>query len=149
MNIVCIGGGPAGLYFSLLAKKRHPDWNIRIFERNPPTDTWGFGVVFSDDTMGGFRDADPETYEAFAAKFNHWDDIHVHYKGEVITSTGHGFAGMDRLTFLGILEDRATDLGVTIEHDREILTLAELPDADLIVSSEGVKSFIRREHGDR
>ncbi|MDP6518054.1 MAG: FAD-dependent monooxygenase, partial [Alphaproteobacteria bacterium] len=148
MNIVCVGGGPAGLYFSLLAKKRHPDWNIHIFERNPPNDTWGFGIVFSDDTMSGFRDADPETYEAFAENFNHWDDIHIHYKGEAITSTGHGFAGMDRLTFLQILENRASELGVTIEHNREILTLAELPDADLIVSCEGVKSFIRREHGD-
>lgn len=148
MNIVCVGGGPGALYFSLLAKKAHPDWRIRVFERNPADVTWGFGVVFSDETMSGFRDADPDTYEAITASFVHWDDIDIHYQGDVIASRGHGFAGMQRLKLLQILEARAKALGVEVVHDVDIKSLDEFADADLIVAADGVNSFIRRSRQD-
>ncbi len=143
MNIVCIGGGPGSLYFSLLAKKRFPDWRVRVFERNPRDVTWGFGVVFSDDTMEGFRGNDEATYQAITDSFVHWDDIDVHYQGQVLSSSGHGFAGMQRLKLLQILEARARELGVEVTHDAEIGDLADFADADLIVAGDGVGSFIR------
>ncbi len=148
MNIVCVGGGPGALYFSLLAKKAHPDWRIRVLERNPADVTWGFGVVFSDETMSGFRDADPETFDAITASFVHWDDIDVHYQGDVVTSRGHGFAGMQRLKLLQILEARAKALGVEVIHDVDIKNLDDFADADLIVAADGVNSFIRRARAD-
>jgi len=149
MNIVCIGGGPASLYFSALAKKAHPGWDISVYERNPRDVTWGFGVVFSDETMEGFRDADEETYRAITDSFVHWDDIDIHFKGEVIRSTGHGFAGMQRLKLLQILEARARDLGVSITHDVEIDDLDAFADADLIVAGDGIASFIRSRFEDK
>ena len=143
MNIVCIGGGPGSLYFSILAKKARPDWRIAVLERQPPDVTWGFGVVFSDETMEGFRDADRPTYEAITASFVHWDDIAIHFRGEVVTSTGHGFAGMRRLTLLQILESRARELGVEIHHDTEVRSLEDVAGADLIVAGDGINSFVR------
>ena len=111
MKVVCIGGGPASLYFSLLAKKTNPDWQINIYEQNPANVTWGFGVVFSDETMENFKDADFESYKAITDSFVHWDDIDVFHKGHMVKSSGHGFAGMQRLKLLQILEKRAVDLG--------------------------------------
>ncbi|MCP5368784.1 MAG: bifunctional salicylyl-CoA 5-hydroxylase/oxidoreductase [Hyphomicrobiales bacterium] len=148
MKIVCIGGGPASLYFSLLAKKAHPDWDVTIYERNPADVTWGFGVVFSDETMDGFKDADEPTYTAITDSFVHWDDIDIYFKGEKITSGGHGFAGMQRLRLLQIIEARARELGVVIEHDREITSMDQIPEADLIVAGDGIASFIRDAHAD-
>jgi len=146
MNIVCIGGGPGSLYFSILAKKQNPDWNVRVFERNPPDVTWGFGVVFSDDTMEGFKEADEPTYRAITDSFIHWDDIDVHFKGEVLTSTGHGFAGMQRLRLLQILESRARDVGVEVTHNSDIDSLEAFQDADLIIAGDGINSFIRDQY---
>lgn len=143
MNIVCIGGGPGSLYFSLLAKKRFPDWRVRIFERNPPDVTWGFGVVFSDDTMEGFRENDEFTYQAITQSFVHWDAIDIHYRGEVLRSGGHGFAGMQRLKLLQILEARARELGVEIAHNVQITGLESFADADLIVAGDGINSVVR------
>ena len=117
MDVVCIGGGPASLYFSILAKKANPDWNIKIFEQNPDNVTWGFGVVFSDETMENFKEADYDTYKAITDSFEHWDDIDVFHEGTKVTSKGHGFAGMQRLKLLQILESRASQLGVKIHHD--------------------------------
>ena len=93
MKITCVGGGPASLYFCILAKKKNPDWQITIYEQNPDKVTWGFGVVFSDETMENFKHADFETYRDITESFVHWDDIDVFHKGEKITSSGHGFAG--------------------------------------------------------
>src|SRR5271154_7104132 len=90
-NIVCLGGGPAGLYFSILAKRRNPAWNITVVERNRSDSTFGWGVVFSDKTMDGFRDSDPETHATILKAFHHWDEIDVFFKGRKITSGGHGF----------------------------------------------------------
>jgi len=145
MKIRCIGGGPAALYFSLLAKKAHPDWDVRLFERNPANVTWGFGVVFSDETMESFREADAPSYQAISDAFVHWDDIHIFFKGEKFVSTGHGFAGMQRLRLLQIIEARARELGVEIRHDTDITSLAQFRDADLIVAADGINSFIRRQ----
>ena len=146
MNITCIGGGPGSLYFSILAKKQHPDWHVRVFERNPPDMTWGFGVVFSDDTMEGFREDDEPTYRAITDSFVHWDDIDVHFKGEVLSSTGHGFAGMQRLRLLQILEARAREVGVEVTHNADITDLDRFSDADLIVAGDGINSFIRDQY---
>src|SRR6266568_6497179 len=96
VKVVCVGGGPAGLYFSLLMKKADPAHDITVVERNRADDTFGFGVVFSDATLEHFAEADPESYAAITSNFAHWDDIDIHYRGEVLTSTGHGFAGIPR-----------------------------------------------------
>ena len=146
MRIVSIGGGPAGLYFGILMKKADPRHDITIIERNRADDTFGFGVVFSDATMRHFRDADAETYDAIAQSFAHWDDIDIHYKGTVLTSTGHGFAGMSRRKMLNILQDRAADLGVRLEFQKEVADLAPYKDADLILAADGVNSAIRAAH---
>ncbi len=148
MKIVCVGGGPAALYFSLLVKKAHPEWSLRVLERGPPNVTWGFGVVFSDETMSGFRDADPETYAAITDAFVHWDDIDIHYGETVTTSTGHGFAGMQRLTLLQILKQRAAQLGVEIIHNADVTSLDAFAEADLIVAGDGINSFIRTQHAE-
>ena len=148
MKIACIGGGPASLYFSLLAKKSHPDWDVTVYEQNPDNVTWGFGVVFSDETMENFKDADYETYKAITDSFVHWDDIDVFHKGQKITSSGHGFAGMQRLKLLQILEARAKELGVTMVHDVIVDSLDDHQDADLIVAGDGIASFIRDQHVD-
>jgi len=148
MKIRCIGGGPAALYFSLLVKKAHPDWDVRLFERNPANVTWGFGVVFSDETMDGFREADETSYREIIDAFVHWDDIHIFFGGEKFVSTGHGFAGMQRLRLLQIIEARARALGVEIQHDADITSLDAYRDADLIVAADGINSFIRRQYAD-
>ena len=143
MKITCVGGGPASLYFCILAKKNNPDWQITIYEQNPDKVTWGFGVVFSDETMENFKHADFETYRDITESFVHWDDIDVFHKGEKITSSGHGFAGMQRLKLLQILEARAKELGVVILHDVVIDSIEKYKDSDLIVAGDGVTSFIR------
>ena len=148
MNIVCIGGGPASLYFSLLAKKTNPDWRVNIYEQNPANATWGFGVVFSDETMDNFQQADFESYKAITDSFVHWDDIDVFHKGQKITSAGHGFSGMQRLQLLQILERRASRRGVDIEHDIIIDSIEEYKDADLIVAGNGITSFVRDLYSD-
>ena len=148
MKIVCIGGGPASLYFSLLAKKNNPEWQINIYEQNPDNVTWGFGVVFSDETMDNFKGADFKSYKAITDSFVHWDDIDVFHKGQKITSSGHGFAGMQRLKLLQILEARAIELGVEIEHDVIIDSIEPYKDADLIIAGNGITSFIRDLYSD-
>jgi anthraniloyl-CoA monooxygenase len=149
MKIVSIGGGPAGLYLAILMKKADPAHDITIVERNKPGDTFGFGVVFSDETLGNFAEADPESYAAITAAFAHWTDIDIHFKGQVVTSTGHGFSGMARVKLLDILSKRAESLGVRIVHEREVKDVAEFPDADLILAADGVNSAIRAKHADR
>ena len=104
MRIAVIGGGPGGLYFAALARQLAPDDEITVWERNAPDDTFGFGVVFSDETLGGIEHADPAIYQAMEREFARWDDIDVHIKGERITSGGHGFAAMNRRRLLQILQ---------------------------------------------
>ncbi|MDZ7810804.1 MAG: hypothetical protein U5L11_12720 [Arhodomonas sp.] len=102
-----------GLYFALLAKKRWPDWDITVYERNAPDSTFGFGVVFSDETLGFLDDYDNPSYEAIRRSFAYWDDVHVHYQGQVLKSGGNGFCGCSRLTLLQILQQRCRELGVS------------------------------------
>ncbi|MGH7276067.1 MAG: FAD-dependent monooxygenase, partial [Candidatus Rokuibacteriota bacterium] len=148
MKIVSIGGGPAGLYFALLMKKADPAHDVTVVERNRADDTFGFGVVFSDATLEGFEEADRETYEEITRSFAHWDDIDIHYRGEVLSSTGHGFSGMSRQLLLDILQRRCAGLGVTLEFQKEASDLAAYPDADLILAADGVNSFVRSRYAE-
>src|SRR6516225_7905678 len=114
MRVTCVGGGPAGLYFSILAKQRFPAWSVRVVERNRPLDTFGWGVVFSDATLENLRAADEPTHRAITQAFAHWDDIEVNFAGHAITSGGHGFCGIARRRLLEILQSRAAELGVEL-----------------------------------
>ena len=149
LRIVCIGGGPGGLYFALLMKRANPRHRITVLERNRPGDTFGFGVVFSDATMAGIATADSEAYAAISRHLVHWDDIAVYYGGEVLTSTGHGFSGMSRRTLLHVLEEHAASAGVELQFEREVTTLDGFGDADLIVGADGANSTVRRLLPDR
>jgi anthraniloyl-CoA monooxygenase len=148
MRIVCVGGGPAGLYLALLMKKADPGHDVTVLERNRPDDTFGFGVVFSDATLDRFAGADPETHDAIVRSFAHWDDVDVHYQGQVLTSTGHGFAGMARQRLLDILQRRCADLGVRLRFQSEVTDLSAWGDADLIVAADGVNSAVRTRYAE-
>jgi anthraniloyl-CoA monooxygenase len=148
MNIVVVGGGPAGLYVAALAKKARPDWRVRVFERNRPDDTFGWGVVFSDQTLGRLRQADRDSYDAIEASFAHWDDIDVFVRGRRIRSSGHGFCGIARRRLLAILQERAAALGVELAYQTEIADDAGFDDADLIVAADGINSRIRAKYAD-
>ncbi|MGE0280428.1 MAG: bifunctional salicylyl-CoA 5-hydroxylase/oxidoreductase [Rhizobiaceae bacterium] len=148
MRIVCIGGGPAGLYFALLMKKQHPAHHVTVVERNRPFDTFGWGVVFSDATMQSMRQWDPQTAATIEDAFNHWDDIELVFKGRKIRTTGHGFVGIGRKKMLNILQERCIELGVELVFETEVQGDEEFPDADLIISSDGVNSRIRHKYAD-
>ena len=148
MKLVSIGGGPAGLYFALLMKKADPAHDVLVVERNRAGDTFGFGVVFSDATLENFAEADRETHEAITRSFAHWDDVDIHYRGEVLTSTGHGFSGMSRQRLLDILQRRCLTLGVRLEFQKEVSDLAAHADADLVLAADGVNSVIRSRYAE-
>ncbi len=144
VRIAVIGGGPGGLYFAALAKQLNPHHEITVWERNAADDTFGFGVVFSDETLGGIEHADPTVHAAMQAEFARWDDIDVHFAGQVITSGGHGFAAMSRRRLLEILQDRCRALGI------DVLFSTEAPDVDelsasygVVVASDGLNSRVR------
>ena len=142
-RIVCMGGGPAGLYSAILFKKALPGASVEIFERNRPEDTFGWGVVFSDKTMGNFLEADAPSHARIVDEFYHWDDIDVHFKGKTIRSGGHGFAGISRRVLLNILQKRAASLGVRQTFQHELEDTEQFDDADLIVIAEGANSKAR------
>ena len=143
MKIVCIGGGPAGLYFALLMKKLGPHHDITVVERNKPYDTFGWGVVFSDQTLDNMRQWDPETASQVQQAFNHWDDIELHFKQRVIRSGGHGFVGIGRKKLLNILQARCEQLGVKLAFEQDADSDLDYPDADLIIASDGINSRVR------
>ena len=149
MRIAVIGGGPAGLYFSALTKSLFPEYDITIYERNAPDDTFGFGVVFSDETLGGIEHADEEVAAAMARQFARWDDIDVDFKGEVHTSSGQGFAAMSRKELLRILQERCQELGVTI-HFRTVAPDVEKlrRTHDLVLAADGLNSAVRKRYAE-
>ncbi len=146
MKIVCIGGGPAGLYFALLMKQADPAHDITVVERNKPYDTFGWGVVFSDATLENMRQCDPTTASAIEQAFVHWDDIELDFRGRTIRSGGHGFIGIGRKRLLNILQARCEALGVTLRFETEVDSDADFPDADLVIASDGINSKIRTKY---
>lgn len=144
MKITCIGGGPAGLYFAISMKLRDPSHEITVLERNRPDDTFGWGVVFSDQTLQNLQENDPISAAHIQDNFAHWDDIDVHFKGETITSGGHGFSGIARQRLLHLLQTRAKDLGVEKKFQVEIDSLDPYRDSDLIIGSDGLNSRVRQ-----
>jgi anthraniloyl-CoA monooxygenase len=150
MKVDIIGGGPAGLYFAILMKKSWPDTRITVFERNRPEDTFGFGVVFSDETLDNFEQHDRETYRALRGHFAYWDDIEINFRGTQHRIGGNGFCGCSRTTLLKILNRRARSLGVELEFQREITDIGELADsADLVIGADGINSRVRQTFADR
>ena len=145
MRITCIGGGPAGLYFALLMKRQNPAHEVTVLERNRAGDTFGWGVVFSDQTLAALREADPQTAEQILQSFNHWDDIAVHIDGRTMVSGGHGFCGIGRRKLLDILRDRCEQLGVAIRYETEVVDDADI-DADLIIAADGLNSRLRQKY---
>jgi anthraniloyl-CoA monooxygenase len=144
MKIACIGGGPAGLYFAISMKLRDPAHQIEVFERNAPGVTFGWGVVFSDQTVENLTANDPQSAQVIADEFAHWDDIDVHIHGQTITSSGHGFIGIGRKRLLEILQDRARELGVVLHFNAECDPAdAKWRDYDLVIASDGANSRFR------
>lgn len=146
MKAVSIGGGPAGLFFSLLLKKQDPRHEVTVYERNQLDDTFGFGVVFSDATEAALEHADSEVIAAMGARCHRWDDIEIHYKGNVLTSTGHRFSGLSRKTLLSILTARCREVGVQLCFGRDLTDPETLKDADIILAADGVNSAIRERY---
>ena len=148
MKVTVVGGGPAGLYFSLLLKKSQPTSEVTVYERNPEGATYGWGVVFSDRTLTSFREADYKTYTQITDNFIIWDSIDISYRDEVLRCGGQVFSGISRRVLLGLLHARCEELGVNIEHEREIDDPSSL-DGDLIVAADGVRSVLREAHAER
>jgi anthraniloyl-CoA monooxygenase len=150
MKLNIVGGGPAGLYFAILMKKSWPDTRITVFERNRPEDTFGFGVVFSDETLDNFEQHDRETYRALRGHFAYWDDIEINFRGTTHRIGGNGFCGCSRTTLLKILNRRARSLGVELKFQREITDIGALTRAaDLVVGADGINSRVRRTFANR
>ena len=143
MRAVCLGGGPAGLYFAISLKLRDPAHDVVVIERNRSDDTFGWGVVLSDETLDNLKANDPESAELIRSDFVYWDDIAVHYRNSIATSTGHGFCGIGRKQLLTILQDRARVLGVDLQFETEAQNLEAYRDFDLIVGADGVNSRVR------
>lgn len=147
MRIACLGGGPAGLYFALLMKQSNPAHEITVVDRNAADNTFGWGIVFSDKTMEGFRAEDPQVVAEIEANFRHWDDIDVHFKGRKITSGGHGFCGIARLKLQEIFQKRCAELGVKMIWGQEFKDPDEYAqEYDLVVGADGVFSTVRGKH---
>lgn len=151
MKILIVGGGPSGLYFGILMKRADPEHQVVVLERNRADDTFGFGVVFSDATIAEVEGADSDTYRAVTDHFVHWDDIDVHYRGELLRSTGHGFSGMSRQKLLTELQEQATALGIEIRFETEFDGLGgdTTSGYDLIVGADGANSSVRDQLADR
>jgi anthraniloyl-CoA monooxygenase len=146
MRILCLGGGPAGLYFALLMKLQNPAHRVTVVERNRPFDTFGWGVVLSDQTLGNLRAADPVSAQLIGDAFNHWDDVEMFFKGSSVRSGGHGFCGIGRKRLLNILQERCIGLGVELVFETDVQddqATASQYQADLVIASDGLNSRIR------
>lgn len=150
LSICCLGGGPASLYFSILMKKANPAHDITVFERGDRDSTWGFGVVFSDETLQGFMEADAASYQRIVEQFAYWDGIDTTIHGKTINSQGHGFCGMSRLKLLNAFHDRCDELGVNLQFNTDIASVDELntDDYDLVVAGDGITSILREAYQD-
>ncbi|MCE9637526.1 MAG: bifunctional salicylyl-CoA 5-hydroxylase/oxidoreductase [Planctomycetes bacterium] len=147
MRIVSIGGGPSGLFSAILFRKAFADAEIVVYERNRPDDTFGWGVVFSEETLGNIRDADPESYAEIEREFAYWDDIETWIGGRCVTSTGHGFCGLSRKRLLQILHARCRALGVDLRFETDVPDSDALrAEADLVIAADGVNSGVRAKH---
>ena len=149
MRIAVVGGGPAGLYFAILMKKADPAHEVTVVERNAPDATFGWGVVFSEETLGSLRDADYRSYVDITDAFARWNTVDIRYAGRLIRSRGHVFSGVSRKVLLGILQRRASELDVELRFHTEVDELGDLADADLIVAADGVNSVLRARHSER
>ncbi len=151
MRIVCLGGGPAGLYFALLMKLQDPTHVITVVERNRPFDTFGWGVVLSDQTLGNLRTADPVSAQLIGDAFNHWDDVEMFFKGQSVRSGGHGFCGIGRKKLLNILQGRCIELGVDLVFEADVQddqAIAAQYNADLLIACDGLNSRVRTRHAE-
>ncbi|MBN8642686.1 MAG: bifunctional salicylyl-CoA 5-hydroxylase/oxidoreductase [Flavobacteriales bacterium] len=146
MKIAVIGGGPGGLYFSILTKKAMPHCQIDVYERNKPDDSFGFGVVFSDETLGEFLKRDMQSYELIRSEFAYWDDIIVARDGQSVNIAGNGFCGCSRKTLLKLLHQRCREEGVNLHFEQNIDDLSQYKDADMILASDGIGSGIRSQY---
>lgn len=146
MKITVIGGGPGGLYFSILTKKAMPHCQIDIYERNKPDDSFGFGVVFSDETLGEFLKRDMKSYELIRSKFAYWDDIVIARDGESVTIAGNGFCGCSRKTLLQLLQQRCVEEGVNLHFEQNVVDLSQFSDSDIILATDGISSAIRTQY---
>ena len=144
MKILVAGAGPAGLYFSYLAKRQHPGWQVRVVEQNPPDSTFGFGVVFSDRALEFLRADDPHTYDAITPQMEIWTDLRVEHRGTPIVIDGIGFASIGRLKFLQLMQRRLASVGVAAEFQKAISSTEELKGYDLVVAADGANSFVRK-----
>jgi anthraniloyl-CoA monooxygenase len=147
-RIECIGGGPAGLYFAILMRRNFPHVSVSVHERNRADDTFGWGVVFSDETLTNFEQADPESMAAIRREFATWGDIDTFVGGTCVRSTGHGFCGMSRRRLLELLHDRARDLGVRLTFQKEFDAREPLPPVDLVLAADGIHSALRERFAD-
>ena len=144
MKVACIGGGPSGLYFAISMKLRDRSHDITVIERNRPDDTFGWGVVLSDETLDNLQGNDAKSAEAIRNHFAYWDDVAVHYRGERLVSTGHGFCGIGRKKLLMLLQERAIELGVELKFETDVEDIEKFSeDYDLVLGGDGVNSRVR------
>ncbi len=151
MRVTVIGGGPGGLYCALLTKKRRPGWQVEVYEQNRADDTFGFGVVFSDETLHEFLSRDPRSFARIRDAFSYWDDVAIHKEGRVMRCGGNGFAGVSRMRLLQILQERCREEGVELHFGESVppdRLKERFPDSDVIVACDGINSRIREHFRD-